>query len=150
MSGLDLPAWSEPFTDVAGLARRMRLRGIGRDWAWGGSTGAGIRVGIIDSGLERSHPRLNGRVVQSVAVELNDVAAFTCGKLFGRHPLRSNISPKKTWEGASGALAVSLLLPWALRFTFPHFQPRELLLAGLIVGIGGQLGEYRAGFEVET
>ena len=72
MSGLDLPAWSEPFTDVEGLARRMRLRGIGRDWAWGRSTGAGIRVGIVDSGLERSHPRLNGRVVQSVAVVLED------------------------------------------------------------------------------
>ena len=72
VSGLDLPAWSEPFTDVAGLARRMRLRGISRDWAWGGSTGAGIRVGIVDSGLEVSHPRLNGRVVESVAVELVD------------------------------------------------------------------------------
>jgi subtilisin len=72
VSGLDLPAWSEPFTDVAGLARRMRLRGISRDWAWGGSTGAGIRVGIVDSGLERSHPRLNGRVAESVAVELVD------------------------------------------------------------------------------
>ena len=71
MSGLDLPAWSEPFTDVAGLARRMRLRGISRDWAWGGSTGAGIRVGIVDSGLESPH-RLNGRVVESVAVELVD------------------------------------------------------------------------------
>src|SRR5262249_28889340 len=29
-----------------------------------------------------------------LAVELCDVAAFTFGKLFGRHPLRSNISPK--------------------------------------------------------
>ena len=46
------------------------------------------------------------------AVELNDVAAFTSGKLFGRHPLRSNISPKKTREGAIGALGVSLALPW--------------------------------------
>jgi len=72
VSGLDLPAWSEPFTDVAGLARRMRLRGISRDWAWGDSTGAGIRVGIVDSGLEISHPQLNGRVVESVAVELVD------------------------------------------------------------------------------
>jgi len=72
VSGLDLPAWSEPFTDVAGLARRMRLRGISRDWAWGDSTGAGIRVGIVDSGLEISHPRLNGRVAESVAVELVD------------------------------------------------------------------------------
>jgi subtilisin family serine protease len=72
VSGLDLPAWSEPFSNIAGLARRMRLRGISRDWAWGGSTGAGIRVGIIDSGLEADHPRLAGRVVESVAVELED------------------------------------------------------------------------------
>ena len=75
------------------------------------------------------------------AVELNDVAAFTCGKLFGRHPLRSNISPKKTWEGSLGALAVSLILPWALSPTFPHFGARDLILIGLIVGVGGQLGD---------
>ncbi len=75
------------------------------------------------------------------AVELNDVAAFTCGKLFGRHPLRSNISPKKTWEGSVGALVVSLILPWALSSTFPHFQARDLILIGLIVGVGGQLGD---------
>jgi len=76
-----------------------------------------------------------------LAVELNDVAGYTCGTLFGRHLLRSKISPKKTWEGAVGALAVSLLLPWALHFTFPHFEARDCLLAGLIVGIGGQLGD---------
>jgi phosphatidate cytidylyltransferase len=75
------------------------------------------------------------------AVELNDVAAFTCGKLFGRHPLRGNISPKKTWEGSVGALVVSLMLPWALSNTFPHFQARDLILVGVIVGVGGQLGE---------
>jgi phosphatidate cytidylyltransferase len=76
-----------------------------------------------------------------LAVELNDVAAYTCGKLFGRHLLRSAISPKKTWEGAAGALAVSLALPWALFFTFPHFEPMDCLLVGLIVGVGGQVGD---------
>jgi len=76
-----------------------------------------------------------------VAVGLNDVAAFVSGKLFGRHLLRSNISPKKTWEGSLGALAFSLALPWALWFTFPHLGPQDLLAAGLIVGIGGQLGD---------
>src|SRR5207244_2696045 len=75
------------------------------------------------------------------AVELSDVVAFTCGKLFGRHQLRSNISPKKTWEGSLGAFLVSMALPWALRFTFPHFEPRDCILTGLIVGIGGQLGD---------
>jgi phosphatidate cytidylyltransferase len=75
------------------------------------------------------------------AVELNDVAAFAFGRVLGRHPFRSNISPKKTWEGALGALAVSLALPWLLRFSFPHFGATQLILTGLIVGIGGQLGD---------
>jgi phosphatidate cytidylyltransferase len=76
-----------------------------------------------------------------VAVELNDVAAFTFGKLFGRHKLRSNISPKKTWEGALGALTVSMALPWAFQSTLPHFGVAPLLWTGLIVGVGGQLGD---------
>src|SRR5438132_832241 len=75
------------------------------------------------------------------ATELNDVAAFTFGRLFGRHALRSEISPKKTWEGALGALAVSMILPWLLRFSFPFFGTWQLILTGLIVGIGGQLGD---------
>jgi phosphatidate cytidylyltransferase len=79
-----------------------------------------------------------------VAVELNDVAAFTFGRLLGRpgrHPVRAHISPNKTWEGALGALCVSMALPWALWFSFPQFGPRQLILTGLIVGIGGQLGD---------
>ncbi|MDX2411711.1 MAG: phosphatidate cytidylyltransferase [Woeseiaceae bacterium] len=75
------------------------------------------------------------------AVEINDIAAFTCGKLFGKHKLRENISPNKTIEGAIGAIFVSLLLPWMLWFSFPHFGPWDLVLVGLIVGIGGQLGD---------
>lgn len=75
------------------------------------------------------------------AVEINDIAAFTCGKLFGKHKLRENISPNKTIEGAIGAIFVSLLVPWLLWFSFPHFEPWDLVLVGLIVGIGGQLGD---------
>jgi phosphatidate cytidylyltransferase len=76
-----------------------------------------------------------------VAVELNDVAAYTFGKLFGRHKLRANVSPNKTWEGSLGALAVSMALPWLLRFSLPGFGPAELVLTGLIVGVAGQLGD---------
>lgn len=75
------------------------------------------------------------------AVELNDVAAFTCGRLFGKHKLRDRVSPGKTVEGALGALVFSLTLPWLLRFSFPHFGALQLVLTGLIVGIGGQLGD---------
>ena len=75
------------------------------------------------------------------AVEINDVAAFSFGRLFGRHKLREKISPNKTLEGSLGAVAVSMTLPWLLWFSFPHFGVPELILTGLIVGIGGQLGD---------
>lgn len=75
------------------------------------------------------------------ATGLCDVAAFTFGKIFGRHQLRSEISPNKTWEGALGAFGVAMVLPWLLRFSFPFFDVRDLILTGLIVGIGGQLGD---------
>src|SRR5439155_6718659 len=76
-----------------------------------------------------------------LAVQLNDVAAYIVGKLWGRRLLRSNISPKKTWAGALAGLAISLLLPWALLFTFPHFEVHDCIVVGLIVGLGGQLGD---------
>lgn len=73
MSDATLPAWSEPFVDPRrALRRRWRVRGVTRDWAWGGATGAGVRVGIIDSGLENDHPALRGRVVENVAVAMTD------------------------------------------------------------------------------
>ena len=75
------------------------------------------------------------------AVEINDIAAFTFGKLFGRRKLRENISPNKTIAGSVGAVGVSLVMPFLLWFSFPHFVPSHLLLAGLIVGVGGQLGD---------
>lgn len=69
----ELPAWSEPFTgDLSNLRRASRLDVVDRGWAFEGSTGQGVTVAIIDSGLEAGHPALRGRVVESVAVELRD------------------------------------------------------------------------------
>ena len=75
------------------------------------------------------------------AVPLCDISAFTFGRIFGRRKFRPNISPNKTWAGAVGALAVSMAFPWLVRFSFPEFGTRELLLAGIIVGVGSQLGD---------
>jgi subtilisin len=74
MAELDLPAWTEPFTDAArgNLKRSTALRQIDREWAWGGSTGAGVTVAILDSGVEGTHPAVGGQLVESVAVEIDD------------------------------------------------------------------------------
>ena len=83
------PAWSEPFIAgaLADLARSNRLDRIDRPWALDGTTGRGVTVCIIDSGIERDHPAIEGRLVESVAVELErgepQVIADEAGDLFG-------------------------------------------------------------------
>ena len=74
MTDQDLPAWSEPFMRGASGQPRAAagVRRIDREWAWGGATGAGVKVAIIDSGVEGSHPVVGGRLVESVAVEIVD------------------------------------------------------------------------------
>ena len=63
-----LPAWSLP----AGSAERIAIgvewpERVTRDWAIGGSTGEGVRVCILDSGVETGHP-LVGELDGAVAV----------------------------------------------------------------------------------
>src|SRR5437588_1332871 len=57
----ELPAWSLP----AAALDSIRLPGgwmepVTRDWAFGGSTGKGVRVCILDSGVEAHHPAVGG------------------------------------------------------------------------------------------
>ena len=68
---LDLPAWSEAFVDANRdrLSRRGPWGRVDRAWAFGDATGRGLRVAIVDSGVEADHPAVGGRLVESVAVE---------------------------------------------------------------------------------
>lgn len=67
---MGVPAWSFQFEQDA--IRELKAIGpiaeITREWAWGGSTGAGTRVAVIDSGVEPDHPAIGGRLVQSMVV----------------------------------------------------------------------------------
>ncbi len=71
MTDIYLPAWSEPFVGErrAELDRRLPIAGIDRDAAFGGADGTGVTVAIVDSGVERDHPAVGGRLVRSVRVE---------------------------------------------------------------------------------
>jgi subtilisin family serine protease len=74
MSGPEpiLPAWSEPFggPDRGHLVRARPFGTVARSEAFGGTDGRGLRVAIVDSGVETTHPAVGGRVVESVRVEL--------------------------------------------------------------------------------
>lgn len=57
-----LPAWSAAFTRDAlrTVALGIPVDRITPDWAWGGSTGRGVKVAVIDSGIEAAHPAVGG------------------------------------------------------------------------------------------
>jgi subtilisin len=56
------PAYSAAFTaeGIERLTPIAPLDSLSPEWAWGGSTGAGIKVAVIDSGIDSEHPAVNG------------------------------------------------------------------------------------------
>ena len=69
----DLPAWSEPFhrSDLGAAPSLDLPQSITREWAYGDRSGAGVRVAIIDSGIDETHPAV-GPVSAAVAVTVDD------------------------------------------------------------------------------
>jgi subtilisin len=67
-----LPAWSLPADAVEAISIAVDWpERVDREWAWGGSTGAGVRVCILDSGVEAGHP-LVGELEGAVAVTVGE------------------------------------------------------------------------------
>jgi phosphatidate cytidylyltransferase len=91
--------------------------------------------------LERSPLGLGYLLYVLLATQLNDAFGFIFGKLFGRHKWTS-ISPNKTIEGAVLAATATLLLALAQwKIAMPNVPLWGVIAAGLIVGIGGQVGD---------
>ena len=67
----ELPAWSVGAGQEPALAVAHWPAPVTRDWAWGGSSGAGARVCIVDSGVEPDHPAVVP-VARRVTVEVDD------------------------------------------------------------------------------
>ncbi len=68
------PAWSNQFSP--GVLQPVQTSGplaeITRDWAWGDSDGQGVKVAVVDSGIEADHPALEGAVRDGIAVEYDE------------------------------------------------------------------------------
>ena len=87
-----------------------------------------------------------GAVVLLIAtIAISDTAQYYAGRTFGRHPLASRLSPKKTIEGAVGGFVVA---PVFLYFVGPYLVPvaTPLMIAPLGIalvgaGIAGDLFE---------
>lgn len=67
------PAWSEQFEEDT-LKETVTLpldTPITKEWAWGGATGAGIKVGVVDSGVDAAHPDVRS-VAGGAVLEYDD------------------------------------------------------------------------------
>lgn len=54
-------AWSLSREQVGEIALQNAWKEpVSRDWAWGGSRGAGVRICIVDSGIDLGHPAVGG------------------------------------------------------------------------------------------
>jgi subtilisin family serine protease len=71
---MTLPEWSAAFAGAGpGHVVGLPIPGPPREWAWAGSTGAGVKVAVVDSGIDADHPLVGG-IAGAVAVELDDEA----------------------------------------------------------------------------
>jgi phosphatidate cytidylyltransferase len=89
-----------------------------------------------------------------IATAFGDVGGYAGGSLFGRHKFSPRISPNKTWEGAVGAMVLSIsavLLGGVLFMKFGseglfYFDtaaralPHALILA-VVIGVLGMMGD---------
>ena len=73
--------------------------------------------------------------------QFNDVAQYTCGKLFGKHKIIPAISPKKTWEGLIGGIILTTLLAAMIYPLLTPFSFLVAVLSGFIISTTGFIGD---------
>lgn len=70
-----------------------------------------------------------------------DLGGYISGVLFGSHPMAPKISPKKSWEGFAGAMALQVttgVILWITVFDHPWWQGA---LVGVIMALTATIGD---------
>ncbi len=78
-----------------------------------------------------------------MTAKAGDIGAYLTGKAIGRFKLIEHVSPKKTIEGAIGALLASLLVgAWLFdRVGEGRWSPPAILAVSVAVNVAGQVGD---------
>jgi subtilisin len=126
---MSLPEWSGAFApDALGDVQALPLPSPVRDWAWGSSTGRGVKVAVIDSGIDANHPRVGG-VAGSVALEVDDASPDGFRVVEGDHE-------DFVGHGTACASIIRMIAPdseiYSVRVLGPNLRGRGgLFLAGI-------------------
>jgi len=114
-------------------------------WVW--SLGGVIYLGLLFSHAVALRGVTYGRNWVFFAIITNscsDAAAYFIGRAWGRHHLAPNISPKKTWEGATGGIIGAVIAGVALSYllNFPQeFGLGQAIFLSVLVSLAGQSGD---------
>ena len=116
-----------------GLACAVALRGFGQftpseSWAW-------INIASPPSGVW-------WLLLGILSVYAADTTAFFVGRSIGRRRMAPRISPGKTWEGAAGGMAGSVIASVALGAGTPlGLEVWQAALTGVILGVVSPAGD---------
>lgn len=133
MQGLKLPE-----NATQGLAKGMdvTLHGL----CYVGVLGAHT---VMLHGLPDHGPGLLTLLIAAVA--LSDTGAYVVGSTMGKHKLAPRLSPKKTWEGAIGAVVFAMAAGAVIGLLghgwFPAWPVTHFVLAAAVLSVAGQLGD---------
>jgi phosphatidate cytidylyltransferase len=91
-----------------------------------------------------SAPGSNGAALILYLVVLtqgNDVAQYLWGKWLGKSKVVPKVSPNKTWAGLIGGVLTTVGLAYLLAPWLTPLTPWHTLFSGLIIGLGGFIGD---------
>jgi len=80
-------------------------------------------------------------VMLLLCVKFTDIGAFFAGRAFGKRKLIPWLSPKKTWEGLIGGLALAGIVGAILATQMTHMPWYLGVVLGVIIGAVGQAGD---------
>jgi phosphatidate cytidylyltransferase len=100
-----------------------------------------VYVGLLMSFLVQLRMTWGVRALMSavVVVKMGDTGAYAVGRLIGRSKMAPGLSPRKTFEGAVGALVFASVGAWAMFQWLPAFQTVQWLFPTRNAGPGGVL-----------
>ena len=111
---------------------------------------ATVALGVLYIGLPLSLLVLMDRAPRGnvwiffllTVIFLGDTGAFYCGRLLGKHKLYVIVSPGKTWEGAVGGFASSVLGGMLFSQAFDlHDSVATIAAVSGVISIAGQVGD---------
>jgi phosphatidate cytidylyltransferase len=76
-----------------------------------------------------------------VLTQINDVAQYIWGRLLGKRRVVPTVSPNKTVAGFVGGVLTTLALAYALGPVLTPLTRWQRLVAGLMIGVGGFIGD---------